>query len=233
MVALAVGGNGKTSFLMGVLASVSLALSVLAGERINLIIRICAGILAGVSWKFAWRKFALVTAGFSLVMLSVLMSEGSIEGRFTTAILYDLPTGVDSDYYRVMGGGVVAFLDRPYWALGQQITVFVPRYAGTRSAFRCDNHPHNFYIQMLAETGMLGFLTGVLMISTIVITLFRAGRSNNQNVVAATAYIVPLGLFFPLQTTADFFGQWNNIFLWSAVALSVAAVNLRAEQGSS
>jgi hypothetical protein len=44
---------------------------------------------------------------------------------------------------------------------------------------------------------------------------------------------VPLGLFFPLQSTADFFGQWNNIFLWSAVALSMAAINLRAEQDSS
>ena len=61
----------------------------------------------------------------------------------------------------------------------------------------------------------------------------EAGRANNQNVVAATAYIVPLGLFFPLQSTADFFGQWNNIFLWSAVALSMAAINLRAERGSS
>jgi len=56
--------------------------------------------------------------------------------------------------------------------------------------------------------------------------LFRAGRVNNQNVVAAIAYIVPLGLFFPLQSTADFFGQWNNIFLWSAVALSMAAAHL-------
>ena len=101
------------------------------------------------------------------------------------------------------------------------------------SAFRCDNHPHNFYIQMLAETGILGFAAGLFMISALVITLFRAGRANNQNVAAATAYIVPLGLFFPVQSTADFFGQWNNIFLWSAVALSMAAVNLQAEPGAS
>ena len=234
MVALAVGGNGKTSFLMGALASVSLALSVLAGERINLIIRICAGILAGVSWKFAWRKFTLVTAGFSLVILSVLMFQGSIEGRFTTAILHDLPIGVDSDYYRVMGGGVVAFLDSPLLGIGTaNYRDLCPDVLAEGSAFRCDNHPHNFYIQMLAETGILGFAAGLFMISAMVITLFRAGRANNQNVAAATAYIVPLGLFFPLQSTADFFGQWNNIFLWSAVALSMAVVNLRAEPGAS
>jgi len=98
------------------------------------------------------------------------------------------------------------------------------------SAFRCDNHPHNYYIQMLAETGILGFITGVFMICTIIWTLFRAGRANNQNVTAATAFIVPLGLFFPIQSTADFFGQWNNIFMWSAVALSMASVNLLPTQ---
>ena len=234
MVALAVGGKGKRSFVMGALASVSLALSVLAGERINLIIRFFAGILAGVSWNFEWRKFALVTAGFSVVILSVLMFQGSMEARFTTAILNDLPFGVDSDYYRVMGGGVMAFLDSPLLGLGTaNYRDLCADILAEGSAFRCDNHPHNFYIQLLAESGILGFAAGLFMISAMVITLFRAGRANNQNVAAATAYIVPLGLFFPLQSTADFFGQWNNIFLWSAVALSMAAVNLRAEPGAS
>ena len=234
MVALAIGGNGKTSFVMGALASISLALSVLAGERINLIIRVCAGFLVGLSWKFAWRRIALVTAGLSSVIISVSMFQGSIGGRFTTAILHDLPTGVSSDYYRVMGGGVMAFLDSPLLGIGTaNYRALCPDILAEGSAFRCDNHPHNFYIQMLAETGILGFFAGLIMISAMVISLFRAGRANNQNVAAATAYIVPLGLFFPLQSTADFFGQWNNIFLWSAVALSMAAVNLRSEPGSS
>ena len=234
MVALAVGGKGKRSFVMGALASVSLALSVLAGERINLIIRLFAGILAGVSWNFEWRRFAFVTAGFFIVILSVFMFQDSMGGRFTTAILNDLPIGVDSDYYRVMGGGVMAFLDSPLRGLGvANYRDLCADILAEGSAFRCDNHPHNFYIQLLAETGILGFAAGLFMISAMLITLFRAGRANTQNVAAATAYIVPLGLFFPLQSTADFFGQWNNIFLWSAVALSMAAVNLRAEPSAS
>jgi hypothetical protein len=47
-------------------------------------------------------------------------------------------------------------------------------------------------------------------------------------VLAATAFVVPLGLFFPIQTTADFFGQWNNIFMWSAIGLALATRNLVA-----
>ena len=122
MVALAVGGKGKTSFVMGALASFSLALSVLAGERINLIIRLCAGVSGWYQLEICMAQICILTAAFSLLLLAVLVSQGGMNGRFTTAILNDLPIGVDSDYYRVMGGGVMAFLDAPYWALERPIT---------------------------------------------------------------------------------------------------------------
>ena len=234
MVALSVGGKGKTIFTMGTLVSFSLALSVLAGERINLIIRFCAGLLASISWRFAWRKFALVFAVFSAVILTIFIFKGTMDDRFTTEILRGLQTGANNDYYLVMGGGVMAFLEAPFLGIGTaNYRDLCNDILEGESVFRCDNHPHNFYIQILAETGILGFATGLFMIFAMITRLFRVSRINNQNVVASTAYIVPLGLFFPLQSTADFFGQWNNIFLWSAVALSMAAVNLSAEEDAS
>ena len=230
MVALAFEAKGKKSLIMGALASFSLALSVLTGERINLIIRLCADFLAGISWRFSWRKFGLVTFVFSLLLIAVLILQGGMIGRFTTAIINDLPLGPSSDYYRVMGGGFMAFLDAPILGIGTaNYRDLCSDILAVGSAFDCNNHPHNFYIQMLAETGILGLGSGLFMISAMVVRLFRASRANSQNVFVATAYIVPLGLFFPLQSTADFFGQWNNIFLWSAVAISMTAAHLDFE----
>ncbi|MDB2528293.1 O-antigen ligase family protein [Alphaproteobacteria bacterium] len=231
MVAFAFGARGKTSLVMGALVSFSLALSVLSGERINLILRVCAGLLSGVSWRFFWSRYVLFAALVLAILVTVSGLQDGLEGRFTTAIANDLPTGSGSDYYRKMGGGVMAFLEAPLLGIGTaNYRDLCADILPGEGAFRCDNHPHNYYIQMLAETGILGFITGVFMICTIIWTLFRAGRANNQNVAAATAFIVPLGLFFPLQSTADFFGQWNNIFMWSAVALSMASVNLLPTQ---
>ena len=195
--------------------ALSLALSVLAGERINLIIRLCAGFLAGISWKFTWRKFIFVSAVSLPVVLSVFMFQGSMEGRFTTAILHDLPLGASSDYYRVMGGGVLAFLDAPLLGIGTaNYRDLCPDILAEGSAFRCDNHPHNFYIQMLAETGILGFAAGLLMISALVITWFRAGRAAVERCRSNCLYAVPLGLFSRCNRQL-IFGQWNNIFLWA------------------
>jgi hypothetical protein len=35
-------------------------------------------------------------------------------------------------------------------------------------------------------------------------------------------------LFWPIRSSADFFGQWNNIFLWSAVALALAVAHSKS-----
>jgi O-antigen ligase len=87
----------------------------------------------------------------------------------------------------------------------------------------CNTHPHNYYLQMLGETGIIGLISGSIMIISIIGFCFQTGMQRRANVLAATAFVVPLGLFFPIQTTGDFFGQWNNIFMWSAIALALAA----------
>ena len=231
MFALAFAGKGKITLIMGALSGFSLYLSVLTGERINLIIRVCSGLLAILSWRFTWRRFIFVVFVFSSVIVGLFILQDGIWGRFASAFVKELPLGATSDYYRVMGGGIIAFLDSPLMGIGTaNYRDLCPTILHESDVFHCNNHPHNFYIQMLAETGIFGFAAGLFMISGMVLTLFRAGRANKKNVVAATAYIVPLGLFFPLQSTADFFGQWNNIFMWSAVGLSMASVNLLPTQ---
>ena len=145
---------------------------------------------------------------------AAFIPHGGMNERFTIAILNDLPI-VNSDY-RVMGGGVMAFLDAPLLGIGTaNYRDLCADILAVGSAFRCDNHPHNFYIQMLAETGILGFVAGLFMISTMVISLFRAGRVNNQNIVAATAYMCRLGCFFRCNPQLIFLGN-GTIFFFGA-----------------
>ncbi len=97
---------------------------------------------------------------------------------------------------------------------------------GDTPNLECHPHPHNFYIQMAGETGIIGLIFGTIFLWSIIWTCFRASWKNRDNVMLATAWIVPFGLFWPVASMADLFGQWNNIFLWSAVSLALAATNL-------
>ncbi len=67
------------------------------------------------------------------------------------------------------------------------------------------------------------------MIGSIVLNCFSYRRFNKDNIFCATAYVFPLVVFFLIQLTADFFGQWNNLFMSSAVAFSLATVNASSD----
>jgi O-antigen ligase len=123
-----------------------------------------------------------------------------------------------------MGSGLSVFETAPVLGIGPAThRELCPSILGETPEFRCDNHPHNYYIQFLTETGVIGLITGSVMIISIIWAAFAGWRQNRANVVAATAFVIPFGLFFPVQSTGDFFGQWNNIFMWSAIALALAA----------
>ena len=66
----------------------------------------------------------------------------------------------------------------------------------------CGNHPHNFYIQILAETGIIGFLFAILMIFSIIYACYKERIKNPNNFFSATVFVIPLAIFFPLQNVS-------------------------------
>ncbi|MEK9850826.1 MAG: O-antigen ligase family protein, partial [Candidatus Puniceispirillum sp.] len=148
--------------------------------------------------------------------------------RYIDSFISQLPSaGQESPYYRAMAPGILAFNEAPILGIGTgNFYHMCPEIIAGTAGLDCHPHPHNFYIQMAGETGILGLLTGTIFLWSIIWACFSASRGRRENVVLATAWVIPFGLFWPVASTADFFGQWNNIFMWSAVALALAATNL-------
>jgi O-antigen ligase len=224
MVALAIGAKPKLASIMGGLSLISIIMSVFTGERINFLIRACGGMLAALVWQPNWRRYFILIIVEIFAVAAVFVAMPNVQDRFTNEIVTSLPTRSHSDYYRVMGAGLSVFETAPVLGIGPAThRELCPSILGETPEFRCDNHPHNYYIQFLTETGVIGLITGSVMIISIIWAAFAGRRQNRANVVAATAFVIPFGLFFPIQSTGDFFGQWNNIFMWSAIALALAA----------
>ena len=227
LVALAVSDKRPANSLAAVVSFITIILSVVTGERINFLIRACGGMLAGLVWRPKISRYAVLVLVETLAVATVFFAAPNIGNRFIDAFIEQLPTQNESPYYRVFHSGLATFDTAPILGIGTgNYRIMCPDIMQEMANRACHTHPHNYYIQMLAETGVSGLLLGCIMIGAI---LWKAGMISWQgrgHVISATAVIVPLGFFFPLQSTADFFGQWNNIFMWSAIGLVLATGNL-------
>ena len=108
------------------------------------------------------------------------------------------------------------FLENPFFGQGPRSF----RYLCSEERFLkndgiCTTHPHNTYLQLLSETGILGFFL-ILMLFTIVcvnyckIFFYNYKNNfvpNNSYLTIISAFIVYL---FPISTNGNFFNNWLN-----------------------
>jgi len=83
--------------------------------------------------------------------------------------------------------------------------------------YACSTHPHNYYLQIFTELGLIGFLFMVFIyiFSFIKCILFKF-RSSSLNISKEYSFLIAciatlLITFFPLMPTGNLFNGWLNI----------------------
>ena len=231
LMAVAVSKKNKAGMFSGLIGLLSIAVSALTGERTHFLIRACGGILASLVWKPKLILFSVLVLIEVLAVLVLLFIRPDLSNRFGKHFLDHIPLVNVTDenpYWGSWRGGIQQGLITPIKGSGPSGTrhscinldTNLPEWLPGKNY--CGNHPHNFYIQLFAETGIIGLFVGCLMFGSIVWVCFKARRENFECPMAATAFIIPLGLFFPIQQFGSFYGQWGNLFTWFAIAFAIS-----------
>ena len=221
MVALALSVRPRLAIFLGGVALITMVFSVFTGERIHLLIRACSAFLAGLVWRPISPRFIIILGAGVLLVAGIFYLLPDIGARYIEKTFHQLPFHSESLYYRTIKPGVVAFWESPWVGIGAGNFRYLCSEIIGALPLECRIHPHNFYIQLLAETGLIGFITGVVMLWSIIISCFIKGWRSGD-VLRATAFIVPLAVFWPVATTGNFFSQWDSSFIWSGVSVAIA-----------
>ena len=181
--------------------------SALTGERTNFLIRACGGVLASVIWKPKFIMFSMLVLFEVLAVLVLFFYRPDLSNRFGKSFVDNVPllnTTEDNPYWGAWRGGIQQGLLKPIKGIGPSGTrntcatldTNLPKWLPGKNF--CGNHSHNFYVQLFAETGIVGLLIGCIMFASIILSCYRARKFNFDCPMAATAFVVPFGLFFPI-----------------------------------
>ena len=88
----------------------------------------------------------------------------------------------------------------------------------TINPLSCNTHPHNYYLQLLIETGLLGFMFLVFTYFYIIYRSLVNFIRLLKNKYFDLSEVIILGFYFtqlwPLMQHGSFFNNWNSIFLF-------------------
>ena len=179
------------------------------------------------------RNFFNKTITFFLAIFAtiiILVNVGEVKNRY---INYSLNQILDSNdkvinifskeherHYKI---SLKMFSDNKLF--GQGSNTF--RYLCSSEKFRlsdknegCSTHPHNIYVQLLAETGLIGFsflLIAFFYIYYKLITGLVISKKG-QNFEKKLLLYVPIAIYlFPFIPTGSFFNSWVNIIVFLPV----------------
>lgn len=122
-------------------------------------------------------------------------------------------TKTHSDHYIA---GYKIFIDHPTIGIGPKMfRNFCNKPEYIVSEVSCSTHPHNYSIQLLAETGLLGFMVFFLFYLILLNNFGKLILQNKNNKYKFPVYcllLLNLINFMPLFPSGNFYNNWVSIF---------------------
>ena len=98
-----------------------------------------------------------------------------------------------------------------------------------RKGFICNMHPHNYYLEILTEVGLLGMIIVMFIFLRIIYLSFYKKYFSKSSLKYDNIIIPFIFLFiseiFPLKSTGSFFTTNNTTYLFLIVAILIGLIN--------
>ena len=221
--------NIKKRILFISLFIISSVIILISGERTSLALFFLLILFLFIS-SFNLRKLLIFPIIVSLIIFTVIISKSDkIKNRMINTTINQLGLTEKSErlvlFSKIYEGHYLIalnmFKEKPIFGHGPKMFRF---YCSKEENFvannACTTHPHNFYAQILAETGLVGFLF-LLTIFLYILLLFlknfyfqikyKKQLISDLGLCLLSSYFITL---FPILPSGNFFNNWLSIMIY-------------------
>lgn len=120
------------------------------------------------------------------------------------------------------------FKDNPITGIGisnfKTVCENEERYYKMHTNYYCASHPHNTYIQWLAEGGLIVFLMFISYLFLICRFIINNSGDNEFKIISLILLII---LFWPIMSTGSVIKNWYGIIVFFVVGISICLSRIK------
>jgi O-antigen ligase len=89
----------------------------------------------------------------------------------------------------------------------------------------CSTHPHNLYIQIISETGLIGVILFLSFFVSFFLNylkyLYRLKKMTSHNFLIIPCACALFSFIWPLTTSGSFYSTWNGFYYWIIIGIII------------
>ena len=186
-------------------------------------------------FKYKIKKFFIFISFFIFFSVSIIFLNSFQNDTYYERIVFETKRTLgissgrsffDSEHGAMFLTSYYMWKDNPFFGVGlknYRVVCSDDKYGNIDSLViqeRCSTHPHNYYLELLAESGIIGFTLFILIL------LFFFKKNISQYLIHSNNYslaiiITLFVIFWPLSFTFSLFTNYNCAFISFIVGLSL------------
>jgi len=222
--------NFKEKILYSLIYLFLFATVALTGERLSFLIFFVSSIIIFI-FNTSLKKFILLSISLIIFLVIIYFNSLSFNSRvkdFTNIIA----NFYDSSYGRLWESGYLLFEKNKIFGVGlKNYRVDCDNQIDPRPQSIpqfCSTHPHNFFIEILSETGLIGFSIFFIFFLYLIFYLKNRIRYLKNDLIFKKYSFLLYGnililliYVWPLKTSGSFFTTWNGSFFWLNLGIAL------------
>lgn len=210
---------------------------ILSGERAAIFLSLIGIILSFLFLRFSFKKFFLFLIPIVMLVSLIFATHPTAKSRIIDKTLYELNTKIDKEgnklsknlnvfstgHQQHFHSAIIMFKNHPLLGVGvrnfrNECKKDIYKVVGP---YHCSTHPHNTYLQILSETGILGFSFFIFFIVFVLFNLGKFIKKKDLNYPLCIALISIMVNFFPVATNGSFFNNWLSTLYFLPIAFLI------------
>lgn len=221
----------RPAVITGLMIVAGFIFILLTGERAAAMLALLAILTVGCGSVLVfprYRLYGIAAVGGVIALIAIVAASSERIMQRVTQFVNVIRDIQSSHYGELFGVGLDMWRQNPVLGIGMKnFEAICNAKFLERMTDGCPQHPHNVYIEWLAESGSAGLLAYLAFVLLLVLAAWPLLRGNT---IARLVGLLVAGsmvlLLFPLTASQSMFSNWPALLFWTGLSLTFAVARM-------